>query len=117
MIDPIPVKEELTRITRARNGLHVRERGGKALEWFSDHALTESGKGPRKIAGAAAGSYEGNRVIDCSNTIGKDLKPVASSTPGADMAQHYLSIAFRHYGEAIIQRAIELAQEDFSREA
>lgn len=97
MIDPIPIKEALQRINEESHLLRRKTEGGQALQWFSEFALSKSG-GPR---------------TPLSDVLENKLRPVATSTPNAKEAEIYLSRAFREMHRAIIERAIEIAKEDF----
>ena len=98
MIDPIPVAEELARIRKEQDALVRRGNGALALGWFSAHALSKTGSGPRTV------------VI---GVLPDQCKPVASATTDADRVFPYLNRAFREHHRKIIARAIELAEADF----
>ncbi len=98
MIDPIPVAEELARIRKDQDALVRRGNGALALCWFSAHALSKTGGGPRTVV---------------SGVLPDQLKPIASGTADADRVFPYLDRAFREHHRKIIERAIELAEADF----
>ncbi|MDO7841123.1 hypothetical protein [Sphingomonas immobilis] len=99
MIDPIPVREELERIRKDQALLQRRGDGALALAWFSEHALSRSGGGPR---------------VPLQSVLPDDMKPVASATTNAEKTFPYIRRAFREHHRAILERAIELATEDFN---
>jgi hypothetical protein len=102
MIDPIPVAEELDRIRKEQELLRRRGDGALALAWFSAHALSKTGGGPR---------------VTIQGVLPDDLKPVASATPDAEKVLPYLRRSFREHHRRIIERAIELAKTDFEAQA
>lgn len=99
MIDPIPVAEELDRIRKRQSDLVRRGNGALALGWFSAHALSKSGGGPR--------------VVISGGVLPDQCRPIASGTTDADKVFPYLDRAFREHHHKIIERAIELAEDDF----
>jgi hypothetical protein len=98
MIDPIPVAEELARIRKDQDALVRRGNGALALGWFSAHALSKTGSGPRSVV---------------SGVLPDQLRPVASATADADRVFPYLDRAFRAHHRKIIEHAIALAEADF----
>lgn len=98
MIDPIPVEEELERITRAQEVLRRRGNAALALGWFSAHALSKTGGGPR---------------VPIGGVLPDQCKPIASGTTDAEKAFPYIDRAFREHHRSIIARAIALAEADF----
>lgn len=79
----------------------LRRRGNAALAltWFSRFALSNPEEGCR-------------RALD--GVLVPDIKPVASATPEVDRATVYLNLAYREFRSIIVERAIELAEEDYA---
>lgn len=102
MIDPIPVEKELRRIRAEQDVLRRRGNGALALGWFSAHALSATGGGPRSVI---------------NGVLPDQLRPIASATTDADKAFPYIEKAFREYHSSILKRAIQLAQADFGEAA
>ncbi|MBB4618995.1 hypothetical protein [Sphingomonas abaci] len=100
-IDPISVAEEHKRITQQADALKRRGSAALALGWFSDHALSKSGSGPR--------------VPITSGVLPDQLRPIADATANVEHVRPYLTRAFREAHRSIIERAIELAQADFEQ--
>lgn len=101
MIDPVPVSEALARIKTEKTLLDKRANGARALGWFSDHALSRTGGGVR---------------CTLQGVLPPTIHVVASGTPDADTVKPYLTRAFREHHRRILERAIELAREDFEAE-
>ena len=98
MIDPIPVDEALERIKAEQALLTKRGNGGLALAWFSAHALSKTGGGPR---------------VPLQGVLQEHIDVIASGTTNADKVKPYIQRAYREHQRRILERAIELAQEDF----
>lgn len=101
-IDPISVAEEHRRITQQADALKRRGSAALALGWFSDHALSRSG---------------GPRVPISGGVLPDQLRPIADATANVEHVRPYLTRAFREAHRSIIERAIELAQADFEKDA
>ncbi|WP_093332646.1 hypothetical protein [Sphingomonas rubra] len=97
------MREELERIQREQAALIRRGNGALALGWFSAHALSKTGGGPR--------------IVISGGILPDQLRPIASATADAEKVFPYLDRAFREHHRGIIERAIELAQTDFEDEA
>ena len=102
MIDPIPVDEVLARIKAEQDILTKRGNGGLALAWFSAHALSQTGGSPRVVL---------------QGILQERIDVIASGTPNAEKVKPYIHRAYREHQRRILERAIELAKEDFEAKA
>ncbi len=95
-IDPIVVKEAQVRMAKKAANVSKGAHGAAGLLWFHGHALT----GAQLLETGVLEEKSGVRII-------------ASATPDAKIAQEYVDRATRYFHKSILERAIELAQNDF----
>lgn len=95
-IDPIVVREEQARRARKTQVLASANTAGEALLWFHTYALGSDKRTPA-----------------AKDVLAANLRLVASSTVGVDAAVSYVRRAVAEFHSAILERAIEMAQEEF----
>lgn len=92
-IDPIKVREERERQSQHAQVMQEGMKAADALLWFDEYAKpTEQAKAVIKV----------------------QAQVIASSTPGAQHANEFLSKAVERYAYDILQQAIEDAQRTFA---
>lgn len=107
-LDPIALKEGKVRANRRVQASMKLERATNALLWFHECATTGEGAGPREVTPSA---------LVGENSLGGRKLPdliVATSTAYVEDAAPYIGQAYKEMREAILTRAIELAQMDLA---
>lgn len=100
-IDPVKVRETSRQMAEESARILKGTRGATALLWFDEFAVDKGST-----------SRQGQVNVDAIEARAM-ARLVASATPGADVAQEYLTRAALTFRQAILERAIEFARADF----
>ena len=109
-LDPVVLRERIEKHNDRQKRSQRAIGALAALSWFERYALipqADGQRGPREVHAAALvpgeGSNKGPSLI------------VATSTPDAVQAAHFVKQAYIEYRSAILERAIELAHKELNR--
>lgn len=103
-IDPVVVREKQERHAKLGERVRKTKLAMDALAWFAEHGINKDHRD----------RVDPSALIP-SDGLGGSKAPkliVASSTTGADQASYYVERAYVAMRQAILERAIELAQAD-----